>query len=114
MTFPFQDHYGYGILERDDLREDLVYTQSGAERVIPHLREGDVVRLQREGKTYGEIVVKVVEVVFDPVVADEDGNEYTLFKSWEHNLERTPWLRQDDESRGRVRRLTIIKLAKQQ
>lgn len=114
MPFPKIDHYAHLVRSRDDLREDIVYKSTGIERVIPYLQEWDVIRIQREGKSYPQMRLEVVGSEFDDVVVrDENGNEYTLVKSWEHGLERRPWLRRDGKSAGAVRRLTILNLNNQ-
>lgn len=110
-----KDHYGYLITSRDDLEERVVYRASGIQRAIAQLREGDVLRLQRAGKSYPQIVVAVTRGFGDHAeVVDENGKEYKLWGRYEVNYNPPePWLRTMDgnASAGEVTRLTVLELS---
>jgi len=110
-----KDHYAYLVTGRNDLEENLVYQSAGVERIIPKLCEGDKLRLQREGKSYPQIFVQVLENHGEfVVVEDENNNHYKLWGRWYPENSRATaqaWLRTDtNTSAGRVTSLTILNL----
>lgn len=107
---PRIDHYGYSVTSRDDLEENIVYCSSGTRRVIRRLREGDVVRLTREGNTYDQVTGEIVGTEHDTAGIEIDGEVYTLFDQWHYKSETSSWLRKDGVSRGKIKRLTIKEL----
>jgi hypothetical protein len=108
---PRIDHWAHGVVSRDDLIEMVVYTSTGAERVIPKLREGDRIRVQREGKTYGQMELEVEDQFGDYAIVTDGRLTYELWRRWSHNLESNPWLRKDGDSKGRISSLTLLELA---
>ena len=99
-----KNHYGYGITSRDDVEENFVYRSSGIKRIVPHLKENDVIRIQREGKSYPQIELTVLEGASDhALVIDKNGNEYKLWGEWisQNFAERNAWLRSPDSSESK-------------
>ena len=107
-----KDHDGYLLTSRDRVEENVVYRDSGVRRLIPRLRAGDRIRIQREGESYGQMLLTVTEGD-DNVIYVEDDNlqEYTLYAEWMGRQESMPWLRYDGRSEGPVTRITVIEKA---